>query len=384
VNTWFFGVLSILAGGLIGGVISVSTPQGAKTITSGLAGACGGVAAGWGGYALGVWEEKRKRYTIPEQSLAKEEVIDSSGELPFTILYPLRYVSFKDHVSGTFKDISMDSQDGHVWLCILDEEGIYSPHRIVDVDRFKSQWKVDGISFGLPSAKDNGNNYELEVILADHDANNQLSAAKNYGLQRLPSGIEHLSKKLVVKRKDIADTSSRSSADKPSASIIVEPQKSPQKDVDNNEKSSWVLGKITGWNSAASNGYITSDDGTSYYFNPGLMFRKFEIATERQVIFTPAPPTNFGKNARATRIFILDSEILLQAPQDIEPGGWCFIKLRGENDYLGEEKSLFVLNAQQVQGGRRIAQGNEVKCFISTNASSKEKGPICKISIVTE
>jgi hypothetical protein len=199
-NNLFFGVLCTFLGAAIGGIITISSPKVQKNITNSLIAVTGGIVAVWAGYGMGKWQTKRE---LTEQSADTSQNVQGSSEtsqLPvFRITYPHKEVESKDNIGGSFEKL-LEEDEERIWLYIYDES-VYLPYKIRSVDRIHNQWQVENIPFGQSNSKDDGKNYDIQVIFANKEASSELFSGKDKGLRQLPENIERISDKVTVKRK---------------------------------------------------------------------------------------------------------------------------------------------------------------------------------------
>ncbi len=203
-NNLFFGILCTFLGAAIGGAVTISTPQAQKNITNILFATTGGVASAWAGYGLGRWQtkgEQRQGGITSSTSSQSTQPSSETSDLPkFKIAYPHQDVKHKETVKGSFENLKSDYEEG-VWLYVLDDAPLYKFHRVREIDRVLSQWKIENIPFGQPASQDDGKTYDIQVIWANSNVRSELIASKGIGLRQLPTGIKVISEKITVKRK---------------------------------------------------------------------------------------------------------------------------------------------------------------------------------------
>jgi hypothetical protein len=357
---YFLEFLLILLSTAIGGYLNISSPKTQRNITSiTFALFSFGVSA-----AVGYQVGKRGAQGSKQESDVKDD-LHLTSDFRFNISRPQESVSYQDMVSGYISNETGDedlgnmpsSYDERTWLLVKGSES-HIAYQVRNIQRIHGTWSVSDVKFGSDDALTDNKVFDIQVVLADPNAHRyflSLNGGPGYAMPR--SGLREISAKVTVKRKLYIA---------PLSNIVRE---------DSSAKNQWSHGRITG------PGYITGDDGTSYFFQPAFLFRNFPYEIDSRVIFVVEKALPGGKNDRATRVFVKGATVNLPANflqlsfkdgQSLPPDSFCFAYIVGENNYVGETQSLLVYNHHAPRGfGTPIDASTSVTCIVDSN----DKGP---------
>jgi hypothetical protein len=244
----------------------------------------------------------------------------------------------------------------------------YVPYPIINTDTVDSSWRAANVAFKRSRDESRDLSYALEVVFASHEANAELRVGQQRKImRRLPEGVIRISERVVVvPRSDSQLLSPLSVGNQPTTQTYEPP-------AIENFTEGWVQGRITRHVDEQTAGFITGDDGTSYYFMASkCLFKKTQVHSGDRVIFQVAAPLKANGNPRAVRVFGVPSEIELEISDPLSPGKFCFVKLFSDVE-PGDMHSIFVINlSNSIQQGRLI-------CTIDINDQSRSRGPVAKI-----